>query len=276
MRRGHRLPARAVLPGSAGCLAAAAGAPAGKRLRFPCHRHYRGAAGLGRGARPDRRAADHPGHRARRRRPRAGPARQAGQARSAGHNRPAGATGIRLQHDPAGFGSATRSGARLIQAGRLALLRDRAGRRLRHRWPRRQRRFAFAFDSYLIGDGLDASTVASDLAAFTDDPNNFATISARTRSISFPGVSLVRPGCGTLRAACRAAASTAGCGGVPLAMGFTGRRVARPAPPTSRGARSRSGAVNERARTRPPSGRAACGLPRRGGAWSGQRQYPPK
>ncbi len=62
-----------------------------------------------------------------------------------------------------------------LYADELALLRDRAGRRLRHRWPRRQLRSALAFDSYLIGDGLDASTVASDVAAFTEDPDNFAT-----------------------------------------------------------------------------------------------------
>jgi len=62
-----------------------------------------------------------------------------------------------------------------LYADELALLRDRAGHRLRHRWPRRQLRSALAFDSYLIGDGLDASTVASDVAAFTEDRNNFTT-----------------------------------------------------------------------------------------------------
>ena len=52
MRRGYRLPARAVLPGSAGCLTAAAGSPAGERLRLPRHRRHRGAAGVGGGAGP--------------------------------------------------------------------------------------------------------------------------------------------------------------------------------------------------------------------------------
>jgi hypothetical protein len=61
----------------------------------------------------------------------------------------------------------------------LAALRDHAGRLPRrrwwHRWPRLQLRAALKLDRYLIGDGLDASTVASDVASFAEDPQNFDT-----------------------------------------------------------------------------------------------------
>jgi hypothetical protein len=36
-------------------------------------------------------------------------------------------------------------------------------------------RAALDLDRYLIGDGLDAATVASDVASFAEDPQNFAT-----------------------------------------------------------------------------------------------------
>jgi hypothetical protein len=62
-----------------------------------------------------------------------------------------------------------------LYADELAALRDRAGRRPPHRWPRRQLRAALDLDRYLIGDGLDASTVASDVARFAEDPRNFET-----------------------------------------------------------------------------------------------------
>jgi hypothetical protein len=62
-----------------------------------------------------------------------------------------------------------------LYADELAAFRDRAGRHPRRRWPRRQLRMALDLDRYLIGDGLDASTVASDVASFAEDPQNFAT-----------------------------------------------------------------------------------------------------
>jgi hypothetical protein len=62
-----------------------------------------------------------------------------------------------------------------LYADGLAALRDRAGRRPRRWLPRRHVRAALDLDRYLIGDGLDAATVASDVASFAEDPQNFAT-----------------------------------------------------------------------------------------------------
>jgi hypothetical protein len=62
-----------------------------------------------------------------------------------------------------------------LYADELAALRDRAGRRPRRWLPRRHVRAALDLDRYLIGDGLDAATVASDVAGFAEDPQNFAT-----------------------------------------------------------------------------------------------------
>jgi hypothetical protein len=57
-----------------------------------------------------------------------------------------------------------------IYADRLARLRDRTRDRRR---PRRPVREGLALDDYLIGDGLDAATVASDLGAYTEDLDHF-------------------------------------------------------------------------------------------------------
>ena len=62
-----------------------------------------------------------------------------------------------------------------LYADELAALRDRAGRRPQRWLPRRHVRAALDLDRYLIGDGLDAATVASDVASFAEDPQNFAT-----------------------------------------------------------------------------------------------------
>jgi hypothetical protein len=62
-----------------------------------------------------------------------------------------------------------------LYADELAALRDRAGRPSRRRRWRRQLRAALDLDEYLIGDGLDASTVASDVASFAGNPRNFDT-----------------------------------------------------------------------------------------------------
>jgi len=57
-----------------------------------------------------------------------------------------------------------------IYASRLAALRDKAEIR---RHPRRPVREGLALDAYLVGDGLDAATVASDLDAYTEDLDHF-------------------------------------------------------------------------------------------------------
>ena len=57
-----------------------------------------------------------------------------------------------------------------LYADRLGALRDNAGIRRRLRRPVREAR---ALDNYLIRDGLDAATVTSDLAVFTDDLSRF-------------------------------------------------------------------------------------------------------
>lgn len=62
-----------------------------------------------------------------------------------------------------------------LYADELAALRDRAGRRPQRWLPRRHLRAALDLDRYLIGDGLDAATVAPDAASFADDPQSFAT-----------------------------------------------------------------------------------------------------
>jgi hypothetical protein len=62
-----------------------------------------------------------------------------------------------------------------LYADELATLRDHAGRRPQRRLPRRHVRAALDLDRYLIGDGLDAATVASEVASFAEDPQNFAT-----------------------------------------------------------------------------------------------------
>jgi hypothetical protein len=60
-----------------------------------------------------------------------------------------------------------------LYADRLAELRDRAGRRHRRARPRRIVREAQELDRYLIGDGLDASAVTSDLEDFTQSLARF-------------------------------------------------------------------------------------------------------
>jgi hypothetical protein len=60
-----------------------------------------------------------------------------------------------------------------LYADRLAELRDRAGRRPRRSRRRRIVREAQEFDRYLIGDGLDASVVTSDLEDFTQSLPRF-------------------------------------------------------------------------------------------------------
>ena len=62
-----------------------------------------------------------------------------------------------------------------LYADELAALRDHAGRRPQRWLPRQHVRAALDLDRYLIGDGLDAATVASDVARFAEDPQNFAT-----------------------------------------------------------------------------------------------------
>jgi hypothetical protein len=62
-----------------------------------------------------------------------------------------------------------------LYADELADLRDRAGRRPKRWSPRRHVRDALDLDRYLIGDGLDAATVAPDVASFAKDAQNFAT-----------------------------------------------------------------------------------------------------
>ncbi len=59
-----------------------------------------------------------------------------------------------------------------VYADKLAQLRDDAGRRRPGSRPVRQGR---DLDDYLIRDGLDASTVVSDLGAFTKDLADFRT-----------------------------------------------------------------------------------------------------
>jgi hypothetical protein len=62
-----------------------------------------------------------------------------------------------------------------LYADELAALRDHAGRHPQRRLPRRHVRAALDLDRYLIGDGLDAATVASDVASFAENTQNFAT-----------------------------------------------------------------------------------------------------
>ena len=59
-----------------------------------------------------------------------------------------------------------------VYADKLAQLRDDAGRRRPGSRPVRQGR---DLDNYLIRDGLDASTVVSDLGAFTKELADFRT-----------------------------------------------------------------------------------------------------
>jgi hypothetical protein len=57
-----------------------------------------------------------------------------------------------------------------LYSDELGSLRDRAGIK---RWPQRTIRGAKLLERYLIGDGLDAATVTSDICTLTDDSRLF-------------------------------------------------------------------------------------------------------